>query len=155
MKHIEGNLISCFNSYFMSHYKPWNFVYLGSNSHQKWPQVIVTTQIGSMASTHSSISGNLLAQFPFLFKCSMILTLCYSNLKFVQLCGFLVFLCNHQEYYHQVIFTNESNIERWKKKRQVAVDSKIGRLNNFIKQVKVPMQVVWVTVLHLLLGCYQ
>ncbi|KAF3953223.1 hypothetical protein ACB098_06G077000 [Castanea mollissima] len=40
-----------------------------------------------------------------------------------------------------VIFTNESNIERWKKKRQVAVDSKIGRLNNFIKRVNVPIQV--------------
>ncbi|KAL2326608.1 hypothetical protein Fmac_025666 [Flemingia macrophylla] len=33
-----------------------------------------------------------------------------------------------------VIFTNESNIERWKKKRQAAVDSKIGRLNNVIQQ---------------------
>ncbi|KAI5662377.1 hypothetical protein M9H77_21700 [Catharanthus roseus] len=43
--------------------------------------------------------------------------------------------------YKLVIFTNESNIERWKKKRQVAVDSKIGRLDNFIKQVKIPMQV--------------
>ncbi|KAK6934140.1 Polynucleotide kinase 3 phosphatase, partial [Dillenia turbinata] len=40
-----------------------------------------------------------------------------------------------------VVFTNESNIERWKNKRQVAVDSKIGRLNNFLKHVKVPMQV--------------
>ncbi|XP_024021866.1 polynucleotide 3'-phosphatase ZDP isoform X2 [Morus notabilis] len=39
--------------------------------------------------------------------------------------------------YKLVIFTNESNIERWKKKRQVAVDSKLGRLNNFIKTVKV------------------
>lgn len=48
---------------------------------------------------------------------------------------------------HQVIFTNESNIERWKNKRQVAVDSKIGRLNNFIEQVKVPIQVnsLWLT----------
>ncbi|GAV60717.1 zf-PARP domain-containing protein/PNK3P domain-containing protein [Cephalotus follicularis] len=43
--------------------------------------------------------------------------------------------------YKLVIFTNESNIERWKNKRQSAVDSKIGRLNNFIKQVKVPIQV--------------
>uniref|UniRef100_A0A5B6YQM8 PARP-type domain-containing protein n=1 Tax=Davidia involucrata TaxID=16924 RepID=A0A5B6YQM8_DAVIN len=43
--------------------------------------------------------------------------------------------------YKLVIFTNESNIERWKNKRQVAVDSKIGRLNNFIKNVKVPIQV--------------
>lgn len=50
--------------------------------------------------------------------------------------------------YYQVIFTNEMNIERWKKKRQVAVDSKIGRLNNFIKQVKVPIQVVEMTVLY-------
>ncbi|XP_028194289.1 polynucleotide 3'-phosphatase ZDP-like isoform X9 [Glycine soja] len=43
--------------------------------------------------------------------------------------------------YKLVIFTNESNIERWKNKRQVAVDSKIGRLNNFIVKVKVPVQV--------------
>ncbi|KAB2043913.1 hypothetical protein ES319_D01G052300v1 [Gossypium barbadense] len=40
-----------------------------------------------------------------------------------------------------VIFTNESNIDRWKNKRQVAVDSKIGRITNFINKVKVPMQV--------------
>ncbi|XP_057539153.1 polynucleotide 3'-phosphatase ZDP isoform X3 [Amaranthus tricolor] len=43
--------------------------------------------------------------------------------------------------YKLVIFTNESNIDRWKNKRQKAVDSKIGRLNNFIKLVKVPIQV--------------
>ncbi|XP_059442325.1 polynucleotide 3'-phosphatase ZDP [Corylus avellana] len=43
--------------------------------------------------------------------------------------------------YKLVIFTNESNIERHKKKRQAAVDSKIGRLDNFIKQVTVPIQV--------------
>ncbi|XP_014493394.1 polynucleotide 3'-phosphatase ZDP isoform X2 [Vigna radiata var. radiata] len=43
--------------------------------------------------------------------------------------------------YKLVIFTNESNIERWKNKRQVAVDSKVGRLNNFIERVKVPIQV--------------
>ncbi|MQL84963.1 hypothetical protein Taro_017484 [Colocasia esculenta] len=43
--------------------------------------------------------------------------------------------------YKLVIFTNESNIERWKNKRQVAVDSKIGRIENFLKHVKVPMQV--------------
>ncbi|WCJ32274.1 Polynucleotide 3'-phosphatase ZDP [Euphorbia peplus] len=43
--------------------------------------------------------------------------------------------------YKLVIFTNESNIDRWKNKRQVAVDSKLGRLNNFIKHVKVPIQV--------------
>lgn len=42
---------------------------------------------------------------------------------------------------HQVIFTNESNIDRWKNKRQAAVDSKIGRLNSFIKRVEVPIQV--------------
>ncbi|XVF78834.1 hypothetical protein PTKIN_Ptkin14bG0169000 [Pterospermum kingtungense] len=47
----------------------------------------------------------------------------------------------YEEGHKLVIFTNESNIDRWKNKRQVAVDSKIGRLNNFIKQVKVPMQV--------------
>ncbi|ONK68919.1 uncharacterized protein A4U43_C05F17400 [Asparagus officinalis] len=43
--------------------------------------------------------------------------------------------------YKLVIFTNESNIERWKNKRQQAVDSKIGRLDNFIGRVKVPIQV--------------
>ncbi|KAK4285874.1 hypothetical protein QN277_002508 [Acacia crassicarpa] len=43
--------------------------------------------------------------------------------------------------YKLVIFTNESNIERWKNKRQAAVDSKVGRLNNFIKKVMVPIQV--------------
>ncbi|CAN6440691.1 unnamed protein product [Victoria cruziana] len=43
--------------------------------------------------------------------------------------------------YKLVIFTNESNIERWKKGRQKAIDSKIGRLNSFIKLVKVPIQV--------------
>ncbi|XP_024959936.1 polynucleotide 3'-phosphatase ZDP [Cynara cardunculus var. scolymus] len=43
--------------------------------------------------------------------------------------------------YKLVIFTNESNIERWKNKRQVAVDSKIGRLNSLIKLVNVPIQV--------------
>ncbi|KAH0852729.1 hypothetical protein HID58_090796 [Brassica napus] len=41
----------------------------------------------------------------------------------------------------RVIFTNESNIDRWKNKRQAAVDSKIGRLNSFIKRVEVPIQV--------------
>ncbi|XP_039848947.1 polynucleotide 3'-phosphatase ZDP-like isoform X1 [Panicum virgatum] len=43
--------------------------------------------------------------------------------------------------YKLVIFTNESNIDRWKNKRQEAVDSKVGRLDNFIECVKVPMQV--------------
>ncbi|PON31947.1 Polynucleotide kinase 3 phosphatase [Parasponia andersonii] len=43
--------------------------------------------------------------------------------------------------YKLVIFTNESNIDRWKNKRQVAVDSKVGRLNNFIRTVKVPIQI--------------
>ncbi|OVA01879.1 zinc finger protein [Macleaya cordata] len=47
----------------------------------------------------------------------------------------------YEDGYKLVIFTNESNIERWKNKRQVAVDSKIGRLNNFINHVKVPIQV--------------
>ncbi|ONK77676.1 uncharacterized protein A4U43_C02F9300, partial [Asparagus officinalis] len=42
--------------------------------------------------------------------------------------------------YKLVIFTNESNIERWKNKRQQAVDSKIGRLDKFIGRVKVPIQ---------------
>ncbi|GJN17740.1 hypothetical protein PR202_gb04836 [Eleusine coracana subsp. coracana] len=43
--------------------------------------------------------------------------------------------------YKLVIFTNESNIERWKNKRQVAVDSKVGRLDQFIERAKVPIQV--------------
>ncbi|KAK1667212.1 hypothetical protein QYE76_055371 [Lolium multiflorum] len=43
--------------------------------------------------------------------------------------------------YKLVIFTNESNIDRWKNKRQQAVDSKVGRLDNFIECVKVPVQV--------------
>jgi len=43
--------------------------------------------------------------------------------------------------YKLVIFTNESNIDRWKNKRQQAVDSKVGRLDNFIERVKVPIQV--------------
>ncbi|TVU35179.1 hypothetical protein EJB05_17056 [Eragrostis curvula] len=43
--------------------------------------------------------------------------------------------------YKLVIFTNESNIERWTNKRQVAVDSKVGRLDQFIECVKVPIQV--------------
>ncbi|XP_057461691.1 polynucleotide 3'-phosphatase ZDP isoform X2 [Actinidia eriantha] len=47
----------------------------------------------------------------------------------------------YNEGYKLVIFTNEANIERWKNKRQTAVDSKVGRLNNFIKRVKVPIQV--------------
>ncbi|XAR56464.1 3'(2'),5'-bisphosphate nucleotidase [Bertholletia excelsa] len=47
----------------------------------------------------------------------------------------------YNEGYKLVIFTNESNIDRWKYKRQVAVDSKIGRLNKFIELVKVPIQV--------------
>lgn len=47
----------------------------------------------------------------------------------------------YSEGFKLVIFTNESNIDRWKNKRQVAVDSKIGRLNSFIKLVNVPIQV--------------
>ncbi|XP_004969877.1 polynucleotide 3'-phosphatase ZDP isoform X2 [Setaria italica] len=43
--------------------------------------------------------------------------------------------------YKLVIFTNESNIDRWKNKRQEAIDSKVGRLDNFIECVKVPIQV--------------
>ncbi|KAI3908237.1 hypothetical protein MKX01_027259 [Papaver californicum] len=47
----------------------------------------------------------------------------------------------YKDGYKLVIFTNESNIERWKNKRQVAIDSKIGRLKKFIDRVKVPIQV--------------
>ncbi|KAF9615275.1 hypothetical protein IFM89_022602 [Coptis chinensis] len=47
----------------------------------------------------------------------------------------------HGDGYKVVIFTNESNIDRWKNKRKVAIDSKVGRLNNFIKCVGVPVQV--------------
>ncbi|XP_043715990.1 polynucleotide 3'-phosphatase ZDP isoform X2 [Telopea speciosissima] len=47
----------------------------------------------------------------------------------------------YRDGYKLVIYTNESNIERWKNKRQLAVDSKLGRLNNFIEHVKVPIQV--------------
>uniref|UniRef100_A0A7I4FRT4 PARP-type domain-containing protein n=1 Tax=Physcomitrium patens TaxID=3218 RepID=A0A7I4FRT4_PHYPA len=42
---------------------------------------------------------------------------------------------------HEVVFTNESNIERWTKSRQKAVDSKVGRLEAFINVVEVPMHV--------------
>jgi bifunctional polynucleotide phosphatase/kinase len=52
-----------------------------------------------------------------------------------------MFIQNHVVWCCQVIFTNESNIERWKNKRQQAVDSKVGRLDNFIERVKVPVQV--------------
>ncbi|KAM0834320.1 hypothetical protein ACQ4PT_063671 [Festuca glaucescens] len=47
----------------------------------------------------------------------------------------------YKDGYKLVIFTNESNIERWKNKRQQAVDSKVGRLDSFIECVKVPVQV--------------
>ncbi|KAH7682410.1 bifunctional polynucleotide phosphatase/kinase protein [Dioscorea alata] len=43
--------------------------------------------------------------------------------------------------YKLVIFTNEANIERWKNKRQVAVNFKIRMLENFMKLVKLPIQV--------------
>ncbi|GJS00639.1 polynucleotide 3'-phosphatase ZDP [Tanacetum coccineum] len=51
----------------------------------------------------------------------------------------LLLLLNNQSV--KVIYTNESNIERWKNKRPVVVDSKIGRLDNFINLVEVPVQV--------------
>ncbi|KAI5084341.1 hypothetical protein GOP47_0000510 [Adiantum capillus-veneris] len=47
----------------------------------------------------------------------------------------------HNAGYKLVIFTNESNIDRWKNSRQKAVDSKIGRLKGFMKLVDAPMQV--------------
>ncbi|KAH7414949.1 hypothetical protein KP509_14G020300 [Ceratopteris richardii] len=47
----------------------------------------------------------------------------------------------HDDGYKLVIFTNESNIDRWKNSRQKAVDSKIGRLKSFMKLVDAPIQV--------------
>lgn len=47
----------------------------------------------------------------------------------------------HDDGYKLVIFTNESNIDRWKNSRQKAIDSKIGRLKGFMKLVNTPMQV--------------
>lgn len=41
----------------------------------------------------------------------------------------------------QVVFTNESNIDRFTKARAKAIDSKLGRLKAFMQAVKVPMQV--------------
>jgi hypothetical protein len=70
--------------------------------------------------------------------CTLLLDLCtllqdkYTHSMFIQI---MLYDCC------QVIFTNESNIDRWKNKRQQAVDSKVGRLDNFIKCVKVPIQV--------------
>ncbi|KAL5671149.1 hypothetical protein ACJX0J_015455, partial [Zea mays] len=51
-----------------------------------------------------------------------------------------------------VIFTNESNIVRWKNKRQQAVDSKVGRLDNFIECVKAPIQEVGVPKIPMIYG---
>ncbi|XP_002971818.2 polynucleotide 3'-phosphatase ZDP [Selaginella moellendorffii] len=48
----------------------------------------------------------------------------------------------HEDGYKLVVFTNESNIDRWTKSRQKAIDSKLGRLNAFMDLVKVPIQVV-------------
>ncbi|XP_057813837.2 polynucleotide 3'-phosphatase ZDP isoform X2 [Cryptomeria japonica] len=47
----------------------------------------------------------------------------------------------HNKGYKLVIFTNESNIDRWKNSRQKAIDSKVGRLEGFIKRVEVPIQI--------------
>eukprot|EP00898_Chlorokybus_atmophyticus_P006386 jgi/Chlat1/6749/Chrsp50S00502 len=46
----------------------------------------------------------------------------------------------HEEGYKLVIFSNEANIDRWKNSRQKAVDSKVGRLQNFMNSIDVPMQ---------------
>ncbi|KAG0554238.1 hypothetical protein KC19_12G075600 [Ceratodon purpureus] len=46
----------------------------------------------------------------------------------------------HKDGFKLVIFSNESNIERWTKSRQKAVDSKCGRVEAFLNLVKVPMQ---------------
>ena len=48
--------------------------------------------------------------------------------------------------FEQVVFTNESNIDRWKNSRQKAIDSKIGRLEGFMNVVNVPMQVYFLLV---------
>ncbi|CAI5519350.1 unnamed protein product, partial [Closterium sp. Naga37s-1] len=48
----------------------------------------------------------------------------------------------HQAGYKIVIFTNESNIDRFTKQRHKAIESKIGRLNGFMRTVPgVPMQI--------------
>ncbi|CAI5967677.1 unnamed protein product, partial [Closterium sp. NIES-65] len=48
----------------------------------------------------------------------------------------------HQAGYKIVIFTNESNIDRFTKQRHKAIESKIGRLNGFMRAVPgVPMQI--------------
>ncbi|KAF6150948.1 hypothetical protein GIB67_026869 [Kingdonia uniflora] len=45
--------------------------------------------------------------------------------------------------YKMVICTNDFSIDRFKyNERQTAIDSKIGRLNNFIKYINVPIQVL-------------
>ncbi|KAG6541792.1 hypothetical protein Mapa_016805 [Marchantia paleacea] len=47
----------------------------------------------------------------------------------------------HHEGYKLVIFTNESNIDRFTNKRQAAIDSKLGRLKGLMEISNVPMQV--------------
>ncbi|CAM6038134.1 unnamed protein product [Sphagnum compactum] len=46
----------------------------------------------------------------------------------------------HDDGYKLVIFSNESNIDRWKNSRQKAVDSKLGRVEGFLELLKVPVQ---------------
>nr|GEW67720.1 polynucleotide 3'-phosphatase ZDP [Tanacetum cinerariifolium] len=43
----------------------------------------------------------------------------------------------YNDRYKLIIFTNKSNIERWMNKRQIAVDSKTGRLDSFMMLVEV------------------
>ncbi|GBG66636.1 hypothetical protein CBR_g66772 [Chara braunii] len=47
----------------------------------------------------------------------------------------------HEDGFKLVIFTNESNIDRWVNSRQKAIDSKIGRVKGLAEKVKVPIQV--------------
>ncbi|GAQ80446.1 hypothetical protein KFL_000540220 [Klebsormidium nitens] len=47
----------------------------------------------------------------------------------------------HDDGFRIVLFTNESNIDRWVNSRQKAIDSKIGRLEGLHKKCGVPMLV--------------
>jgi hypothetical protein len=56
-----------------------------------------------------------------------------------------MFISCQDKYTHmslrRAIFTIESSIESWKNKRQLAINSKDGHLDNFIEYGKVPIHV--------------